>query len=248
MNFLFNTTQDPKKSMATKICMEELPQILIDKKFNVTKNDWENYDKYDVVIFIPYDADIKNAKLKNKNIKVGIADPKLTNSKEKNIAIEADFLLVSSIEQYDKFLKYNNNIYIYYMFPEVNLNLKKHIEKKKIILGYHGNKVHLHCSYPHLTIALDNLAEIYDIELWVIYNIETLGIWTYGVPKNIKVKHIQWSETIYDEVFDKIDIGIVPNFINNDFKDSFFSNKKLFLKDKEDYILQYKYSSNTNLS
>lgn len=244
MKLLFNTTLNPNKSMATQICIYELSSLFKEKGYSVSLNDWENYDLYDVVIFMPYDAEITKAKKINPKIIVGIADPKLSNEKQKIVAKEADFLMVSSIEQYDKFLKYNNNVFIYYMFPNVKIENKQHIKKDKLILGYHGNKVHLHCAYPHLPKALDMLALEYDIEFWAIYNIDLLGKWEYGLPRNLKVKHIQWSEDIYEEVFKDIDIGVIPNLIPNNFKDKFSLVKKLFLYDKEDYFMRYKYSSN----
>jgi hypothetical protein len=244
MRILFNTKIKPLDSMAAKICIEELSEELTSQGFDVTLNDWDNYQDYDVCIFMPYDSDIAAARVQNSNIKIGIVDPKLTNSREVAATESADFLLVSSVEQYDIFLKYSKYIFIYYMFSKQAHRLKRHQYKEKIILGYHGNKIHLNCSYPYLTIALDNLAQHYDIELWAIYNIDHLGKWTHGVPSCVKVKHIQWTDTIYEEIFSEIDIGIVPNFIDNNFKDYWFYPKKLSLQSSNDYIVRYKYSSN----
>ena len=244
MKFLFNSTLDPNKSMATQICIYELSNLLHKKGYTVGLNDWKNYDLYDVVIFMPYDAKISEARKANPSILVGIADPKLSNEKQKIVAREADFLMVSSIEQRDKFLEYNSNVFIYYMFPNIIIEKKEHVKKKKLVLGYHGNKVHLHCASPHLMDALDKLSEKYNLEFWVIYNIELLGKWEYGLPKNIKVRHIQWSENIYDTIFKDVDIGIVPNLIPNNFKNNLSFVNRLFMNDKEDYFIRYKYSSN----
>jgi len=236
---------------ASKICHIALSNHLRKAGFPVTLNNWDNYGQYDVAIFMSNDPDIKRAKKQNPNILTGLADPKTSVHTED--ARQSDFLLVSSYEQRDRFLKHNVNIFIYYMFPEVKQLLRSHIEKKKIIIGYHGNKIHLNCLYPHVILAMEKLSRYYEVEFWALYNYEILGKWSIGLPdpSKVKVRHInlqpEWPADNYEEVTSKIDLGIVPallpmkkprvvNLLSR-------RSKRSFLENSNDYITRYKCSS-----
>ena len=211
--------------------------------------DWDNYQNYDLILFMSPDSEVVKAKRINPKAKVGIMDPKLDLKKQSEIE-EANFLLVSSIEQRDIFLRYNKNIIIYYMFPEMQEIIKEHAKKDKIIIGYHGNKVHLN-SLGKISQALDQLSEKYEIECWAMYNIDNLGKWKFNLPKKCPVKHIQWSQDNYYKYLSQADIGIIPAFppINKKLGLLFsakimnlFRNK--FNSSMLDYLLRFKYTTN----
>ena len=245
MKFVLNTNYS--NTAASLVCIKGLYNLLVKNGHNAVVNDWNNYTEYDYVIFMAYDPDIDIAKQQNPNIKVGLADPKPTSI---NDVKKADFLLVSSIEQREFFLQYNSNIFIYYMIPEFdfyNINYKK---KDKIVIGYHGNKVHLNTFYKHITPTLNKLGEVYDIELHAIYNIETLGKWKIGRPdeNRCKVVDLQWYENCYKDYFKNIDIGIVPNLypLEKEYfiKKYLTTSKYFFLETLSDHLTKYKFSTN----
>ena len=55
------------------------------------------------------------------------------------------------------------------------------------------------------------LADDFEVEFWAIYNFEQLGKWDLGLPKNVKVRHVQWHPKVYTEELSEVDIGIVPS-------------------------------------
>jgi len=245
MKFVLNSKYD---QAGVQIWIHECSTLLQKEGFETNINDWDNYSKYDIVIFMPIDQEIDKARQQNSDILIGLADPKLPFASD--TSKKADFLIVSSIEQRDIFLKYNPNIFIYYPFPDIRRIEKKHQAKDQIIIGYHGNKIHLNSFFPNITNALEELGRHFKLELWVIYNIEKLGQWKIGLPDNkyVKTNHIQWSpENIYTYL-SQSDIGIVPALMP--IKNSFRLKKKAcyaknaFLESDYDYFLRYKYSSN----
>ena len=208
--------------------------------------DFQNYESYDIALFMTYKKDLeelKNAKQINQNLTIGLFDPR-------GIQVEkylqyVDFLVVDSIEMKDFFAKYNLPIFVYYEYADIPLIPKKHISKEKIIIGYHGNKVHLTAMYPEITSALELLGEKYDIEFWAMYNIQTLGEWNIGIQKNIEIKHIQWSMENYEKYLSGVDIGLVPACMplkKNTRKKSVVS--KFFLDNEDDYVVKFKMPSN----
>lgn len=247
MNIIFNTNY---KNAGTMICVDDLSKRFLQDGHEVEFNDWENYTRYDIAFFMAPDSDVLTAKTKNPDIICGIMDPKLTTKKQREQVCIADFLGVSSIEQKEAFLPYNKNIFIYYMFPDIKQMQKEHSPKKKITIGYHGNKLHLQSMAP-VTAALDQLSEKYDIELLAMYNHEGLGKWKIGLPKKCPVRHVQWSEKNYIFELGQADIGIVPAAIAfperqgkffSRFLSSYIFNWPGYFRD--DYLVRFKYSTN----
>lgn len=247
MNIVFNTNY---KGNPTETCFHELGGKFKEIGHNVVYDDWNNYQKYDIAFFIGNDSEVRKVKKINPKALTGILSPYLDEKKHREESKLADFLLVDSIEMRETFLKYNKNILIYYMFPEIKNVVRDHEEKDKIIIGYHGNKTHLSCM-DYLSKALDDLAEKYNIEFWAIYNIKRYGKWKKNLPKKCQVKHIQWSKEDYCEYLLQCDIGIMSakTPINVNFGrlatrlvSSFLQNWPRYYK--ADYLIRFKHSTN----
>ncbi|MBU2544897.1 hypothetical protein KKC65_00365 [Patescibacteria group bacterium] len=247
MNIVINTNY---KESTTKTCLYQLGKKFSQAGHSVVYGDWENYQNYDVILFMSYDPEIEKAKKDNPKAMVGVLSSKLVSERHIKQARTADFLIVDSIEVRDLAWRYNKNVFIYFMFPEIDFLPKQHFKKEKIIIGYHGNKVHL-SNANSFKKALDKLSEKYNIEFWAIYNIDKLGKWKFNLPEKCPVKHIQWSESCYHEYLSKVDIGVCPGktYINE------FTSKLLarslinFLTNsirysKTDYIIRFKYAIN----
>lgn len=232
MKVLINTNYD---SAGARVCVDDLTIKFQKADFEVVRNDWDNYQNYDLILFMAPDSQVRKAKKANPKAIVGITVPTITKEREPEMH-SADFLLAGSIEHRDVLLKYNKNILIYHMFPEITAKIKKHVQKDKIIIGYHGNIKHLG-EMKDIVLVLDELSEKNNIELWAMYNIKKKGLWKKNLPKKCPVKHIQWSEEAYFNELSKADIGIVPARIPS----RFF---KGFGLKKYDYIIRLKYSTN----
>ncbi len=248
MKFVINTNY---KDAAGIVILEGVISRLEKTSHEVVKNDWGHYEQYDVALFTAPDSKVRTAKAKNPKLRAGIFDPKTSKRWQLEEARVADFLIVSSIEQRELFLKYNKNVFIYYMFPDIQAVPKLHSEKKKIIIGYHGNKQHL-CAMKDVSWALDELAKEYTIEFRAIYNIKKLGVWTHGAPKRCPVAHVQWEESRVAVSLMDTDIGIVPSITpTSRFARLFGRPLRTFLfpfnregYHHNDYVQRFKYSNN----
>lgn len=241
MRLLFNTKH---RDAPSTIFNSELLKFLND--IDGVKIDFFNqrYEDYDVVLFMGYDPEIENARAANPGIKIGVIDPRPSS---KNQPVGADFILANGIEMKDWYIKYSPNICIYYIYPVLPIIKAKASEQsKKIVIGYHGNKVHLDAMHPRVTKALDMLAETYDVEFWAIYDIERLGQWKneFTASSKVEIQHTQWDEKNYIEYLSKANIGIVPDLIPFTATWRFSFKKNKFNEHETDYLLRFKATSN----
>ena len=208
-----------------------------------------SYDHYDIALFMTYPDDLnemRRVKKKVPNITTGLIDPR--GSHIKAYIPYADFLIVDSLEMKDFFSNFKRPIFQYYEYPKLERKVKNHFFKKKTIIAYHGNSVHLASMYPNITHAIETLSEKYDIEFWAMYNIKQQGKCKLGTPNNIPVKHIQWHQDNYYKYLAKADIGIVPNMMPikkiNKFKMKACVYKSYFNDSLDDYLIRFKMPSN----
>lgn len=242
MKILFNTKYPNEVASSAYInALKTMP--------NISFGDWDNYEKYDIALFMTYKDDliaIKNAKISNSNLKVGLIDPR--GSQIDPIANYVDFFIVDSIEMSDFFAKYQKPIFLFYEYPDVTIIKKEHKEKNPLIIGYHGNRLHLEGMYPNITKAIEYLGDKYNIEFWAMYNLDKLGIASFGVPKKIKMRHIQWAPENYTKILSKVDIGIVPSLmpIKNlkKIKKKSEVNSNFFNDNIDDYLIRFKMPTN----
>jgi glycosyltransferase involved in cell wall biosynthesis len=181
----------------------------------------------------------------------------MNNRKQINNVKFSDLVFVSSIEQKEFAIQFNDNIEVHHWYrylEETKTNLpKKNTEGSRIQIVYHGNKIHLESISTTLKPALEKLSEFHDLEFLAIYNIKKLGIWTKSVPRNVKINHIQWDENTYIEYINNADIGVIPNFIPQSSSKISFYLSKLYMQirfrssmniNKNDYKLRFKHNSN----
>jgi hypothetical protein len=243
MKFVVNTNYN--KSAGTTV-LEGVMKRLSSAGHELTRNDWGGYANYDIAIFMAPDSQVREAKSLNPGLTCGIFDPKVTRSWQIKEVKAADFLIVSSIEQKEFFLKYNKNTFIYYMFPDTPEIKKTHSRKDRIVIGYHGNKQHLD-AMRDVSWALDQIADKHNIELRVIYNLKQLGKWRLNRPKKCPVVDVQWEKEKFVQDLSQCDIGIVPSIIP---APHFFARPLLsFFYDpvdykRNDYVNRYKMSNN----
>jgi len=217
---------------------------------NIKFNDFNNYEKYDVVLFFKYQLKSKDlifARHKNNRILIGIIDPRQNLSKK--FIEQIDFLVVDSIEMKDYYLNLKKPILFYYEFEStISTKIKK--EDRVTYIGYHGNKVHLLSMFPSITNALSKLSEKYNIKILLLYNHNKLGKLPKFITKNINFEYLQWNQTNLKYFLSTVDIGIVPNF-----KPVFFKRLlkylslpfiNLFATHTSDYLVRFKMTSGPN--
>ena len=215
----------------------------------VSVGDFSDYAKYEVAIFMGYDGDLaeaKRSKISNPKLLVGIADPR--GELIRPFLEWIDFLLVDSLEMLDFHRRFGLPILQYSEYPCLEPIRKVHSDRGPLIIGYHGNQLHLISMFPNLTRALEIAAAKFKCELWAVYNVGQLGRWSTGVPKGIPVRHIQWYPEVYQNELASCDIGIVPALmpIRNigQIKKKAASITRFFNESDEDYLLRFKMLSN----
>ncbi len=114
MRIVLNTRSDTAGAQASIV---GLALRLRAAGIDATLNDWDGYAGYDVAIFMGYDHELERARAENPSIRVGLSDPKQSRREWIDAARAADFLLVSSVEQREAFLRLNRSIHVLYMFP-----------------------------------------------------------------------------------------------------------------------------------
>ena len=123
-----------------------------------------NLSSYDVVLLMTYDH--KHASRIKKpfpHIKLGLIDPR--NHEVKESALHCDFLILDSIEMEDYWRCVKKPILRYVEYPDIKAVKKTHFDKEKIVIGYHGNKIHLECMSETVTPALTELGKRYSARL-----------------------------------------------------------------------------------
>lgn len=170
-----------------------------------------DYSQYDVALFMSFKDASDKAKKDNPSIITAVVEPRAA---QKNKFKNVDFIIVNSLEAKDYFSRYNTNLLIYYTYPQVPDKIKCPIDKKTLILGYHGNKIHLDAMYPRITSAMEKLNNKIPLTFWALYN-DRFGKWNKPEKKKFgfEVLHIPYSEENYAKFLAHVDIGLVPQFI-----------------------------------
>ena len=197
---------------STRIWHHNLSQWLIKLGEDVQLNKSLGTDQYDLIIFSK-NTDLKTlieAKKQCPQAQIGIVNPSDYTHKAIEKMKCADFFIVGSIEEKVHYLNYKKRVCLIPLVEEIFMKQKQHSEKDEIVLGYHGNKHHLHQFFPHLTKAIERLSKQTKVKLKVMYNIKSLGKWSYGKPKGVEVIQKQWELDKIEEDLLECDIGLVP--------------------------------------
>jgi glycosyltransferase involved in cell wall biosynthesis len=199
---------------------------------------------YDVVLVMTYDHHlVPKIKEINPRAKVGIIDPRSHLVMES--AKACDFLVIDSVEMEDYWAAAKKPILRYVEYPDIRLLKKEHYQRDVVRIGYHGNQIHLDCMQDSVTPALSNLSQHHSIELVVMYNGSPPRSEEPWLPKGVRVKHVQWSMSNYEDELSKCDIGLVPNNLIHDASSkSMASLTRKYNYSQDDYSLRFKMPSN----
>ena len=257
MRIVLNTRSESAGAQASIVA---LAHRLREAGVDATLNDWERYDRYDVAIFLGYDHALREARAASPSIRIGLSDPKQSRQEWIDAAREADFLLVSSVEQREAFLRLNRNVHVLFMFPVVPARPRLHEQRDELIVAYHGNRVHLEAmGGTGVRQALEELGRHRAVELRALYNVEARGRAVLGMPDErlVRVRHVQltWDDpaapAVSHAMLDELagaDVGIVPNLLPiNDLRRALRRTASLepsLAYEPFDHLLRLKASSN----
>ncbi len=193
---------------SVRVHVHNLYKYLKQINVNITLNDWNDYQTYDIVIFGKNVNINELIKAKRDNDKILIGDINPSDAKFNKVDI-VDFFVVGCIEEKDYYLKYKKQILI---FPQIEIfkeNIKIHRKKKEIIIGYHGNKMHIDGISNELKCALIRLSKEQRIKLHLIYDVASLG--KTKMDRQINCEYIQWDLDTFAHKIQECDIGIAPS-------------------------------------
>jgi hypothetical protein len=162
-----------------------------------------------VLIVFGSGTDLALIRKKSPNIVIGLLEPRAAQKHTD----EYDFIIVNSLESYDYFSTHNKPMFVYPTYPLVNKGGCVEHKKKQIVIGYHGNKIHLQAMEKLIVEAMNDLSDYVDYEFWAMYNIAELREWKGASKLKAKVRHIQFSYENYAAFISNVDIGIIPQFI-----------------------------------
>lgn len=197
---------------STRIWHQNLSLWLRQLGAEVHQNSSESTTQYDIIICAKNTSlnSLKNLKQKHPKSKIGLVNPSDYTYEARLKLKLADFFIVGSIEEKVYYHQFSDHIFIIPLIETIFTTHKNHEKKDQIVLGYHGNKHHLHQFSPHLTKAIEKLSKHHDIKLKVIFDIKNLGKWKFGRPKNILIEEIQWDKNNIEDELLECDIGLVP--------------------------------------
>lgn len=216
---------------------------------NVTWNDWTNYKNYDVVIFgksVPFQRLIES-RCQNSNILIGDINPS-TRSEDNNKIIKsklADFFIAGSLEEKDYYLRLKKPVLIFPQFEIFKTKPKIHTDKNEIIIGYHGNKMHIEAMSDEFIAAMNRLHKEFNIKMHLLYNHNALGKAILSGKPRFHIEHIQWTLNNFAEHIQKFDIGVSPS-LTKIHTEGINLCKKIPYQGgfPNDYIIRFKNTSN----
>jgi|GEM_PF-5436959 len=216
LRITFNT-ETPLKYGTARIFHRNMANEFRKLGVEATFRDWDYNDK-DVLITKAHEREVRRAKAENSDLTVGVVHP---SDNDRGLVAEieaADFLICNTEVERDYYLKYNPNIVVTHhaeYHPGVMKSYVDGPDSEPIEIAYHGNKGHLETMKHRITPALDLLGKEYDVRFVAVYNVDSHGKWTTGVP-NIDVEHVQHAEgpdmSRVHRRLSQCDIGIVPNY------------------------------------
>ena len=168
----------------------------------------------------------------------------LINLAANTIGLPVDFIIVGSHEEADSLISAYENVFLYplleRMYQTSKNKLKKHEDKEKLIIGFHGHFPHLAKFEPHLKEALEAFNQSHPIELLVVTtNLEF--DWQVGKPNVPDITIKKWGLKTAKKDIMSCDIGVVPNVTTLDVNSK---NDIALGLHNTDYAIRFKNKSN----
>lgn len=199
----------------------------------------------DIVLLMGIDPAVHAVRQKHPQARIGLVDPRRAEGE----TLDADFVVVQGLEQENWFSNYYLDLFRYDFHPVVSCQPRTHRDTETLVVGYHGNKVHLQTMFPHVTTALEQLGRERAVELRAFYNMEDHGeLDPRLLPEGVRFVPRPWRWEMFESEFDEIDIGVVPNLIpirrGERARRRIVTCPPLFNEHPTDYLMRFKGTSN----
>tara|TARA_B100000212_G_C27357629_1_gene526601 strand:- start:546 stop:1601 length:1056 start_codon:yes stop_codon:yes gene_type:complete len=231
----------------------------LELNFNPKFKSLKKEDKYKSIGIIF--GNIKNSELydiKKDNLIIGRLEPRAASKQNFE---NYNFIINNSLESQDYFAYSNLDSFVLPTFPQYNQeDFKKIKNKETLVLGYHGNCIHIVGLMQRIYKELINYSNSNNqkIILKIMSNKKIFKrhfpIWYFNNIRNsenndnFKIDFFDYDPTFMSEFMSDIDIGICPQLAplkKNIFTKIISSRLKKFFQAKNQYIiLRYKETSN----
>ncbi|UVI28633.1 hypothetical protein [Paenibacillus spongiae] len=241
MRILFRVDVNTDRAWS-RTMVSNLQQWMRELNYDAEVKYTNDYRNYDVVIFGRFAEarDILAARTLYKHILIGMLAP-IDDTKIRRETIKlCDFLIQSSIEGRDHFMKYCPHVFIMPSIENTFTKYKKHKNNSTIRIAYVGNKYHIRELHPHITPALETLSQERKIQLVAISNFNKLSQWKVGRPAKIDIEYKKWDVDRVEDDLLSCDIGIVPGLTPGI---KLLKAPEFYAK-RTDYALRFKNESN----
>ena len=155
-----------------------------------------------------------------------------------------DFAICGSIEERDSLLRFFPRVFIFPLIETMYKERKKHSKKSPLLIGYHGNSIHLNSLQPTIASALLEFSKIEPIKLIVITDQKIDMQWINRLPEEIDTSIFLWERDSIESNLLSIDIGIVPSCYTGITASKPDWASKTNLNWSHDYVLRFKNKTN----
>ena len=182
----------------------------------VVTSDIESFDPtgFDAVLLMGYDPLPEGIRQRAGDVLMVIVEPRAGQKRDLS---GYDLAVYNGHEARDWFAGSTPDDFLYLVYPEVSSKMPvpdEFIKDKSecLVLGYHGNPLHLDAMVPRITGAIERLAQDRPVVLWAMYNHDICGRWRWADQKNsgFVIRHIPFSMDNYACFMANVDIGLVP--------------------------------------
>ena len=178
---------------------------------------------------------------------LGLVHPTDNNRDGRDKIRLVDYFVVGSLEEGDGLLGYEKQILQFPQLEQVPISPKEHHAKSPLLIGYHGNRMHIENAGVELWRALDRISDEFDVKLRLIYNIRSVG--RAKTVTRMSVEHLQWNLTSVWRDLRECDIGLVPGVIMLGSGTRVYNTYvKRSYGFKRDYMMRFKANSNAGRS
>jgi len=178
---------------------------------------------------------------------IGIIHPTNDTKSDREKIRLAEYFVVGSLEERDGLLKFGKTILQFPQIENIPLATKKHSTKSELLIGYHGNRMHIENAGPEFWGAIDQIADESCAKLRLIYNIKSVG--KAKIETRMPAEHVQWDLKTVWRSLGECDIGLVPGVISlglgTRLYNTYLDRKSGF---NGDYMIRFKSNSNAGRS
>ena len=175
-----------------------------------------NPEGFDAVMLMGFDPLPPSLRQRANDTVLVVIDPRASQRRDLS---GYDLAVHTGLEARDWFAGSTPHDLIYAVYPvcppRFAATARNEEPEGTLIVGYHGNALHLDAMVPRITDALSQLAQDRPVALWAMYNFNVRGRWEWPLHARppFAVRHIPYCRENYARYMAHVDIGLVPQFV-----------------------------------